>query len=199
MAAFWKRLLRALPLLAVSPFAMLLTVAAIGLSDLLFAIFGGRKLPAETQPDARAASVVIPNWNGRDLLAKYIPSVQAALADNPASELIVVDNGSTDGSAAFLREHFPRVKVVALETNLGFGGGSNAGFRAAQNDIVVLLNSDMRVERDFLAPLLAGFRDERVFAVSCQIFLSDPSKRREETGLTQGWWQDGALRVGHRE
>jgi GT2 family glycosyltransferase/glycosyltransferase involved in cell wall biosynthesis len=199
MAAFWKRLLRALPLLAVSPFAMLLTVAAIGLSDLLFAIFGGRKLPTETQPDARAASVVIPNWNGRDLLAKYIPSVQAALADNPASELIVVDNGSTDGSAAFLREHFPRVKVVALETNLGFGGGSNAGFRAAQNDIVVLLNSDMRVERDFLAPLLAGFRDERVFAVSCQIFLSDPSKRREETGLTQGWWQDGALRVGHRE
>ena len=83
--------------------------------------------------------------------------------------------------------------------NLGFGGGSNAGFRAAKNDIVVLLNSDMRVEPDFLAPLLAGFTDETVFAVSCQIFLGDQTKRREETGLTEGWWQDGGLRVGHRE
>ena len=83
--------------------------------------------------------------------------------------------------------------------NLGFGGGSNAGFREARNDIVVLLNSDMRVDREFLAPLLAGFTDEKVFAVSCQIFLSDPEKRREETGLTEGWWEDGSLRVSHRE
>ena len=73
------------------------------------------------------------------------------------------------------------------------------GFRAAKNDIVVLLNSDMRVEPDFLAPLLAGFTDEAVFAVSCQIFLGDKTKRREETGLTEGWWQDGGLRVSHRE
>src|SRR5213595_230789 len=97
-----------------------------------------------------------------------------------------------------MRERFPRVKVVALETNLGFGGGSNAGFRAAANDIVVLLNSDMRVAPDFLAPLLEGFRDPEVFAVACQIFFSDPLKLREETGLTQGWWQDGGLRVRHR-
>ena len=88
--------------------------------------------------------------------------------------------------------------LLALETNLGFGGGSNAGFRAAANDIVVLLNSDMRVEPDFLAPLLAGFTDEKVFAVSCQIFFSDPDRLREETGLTQGWWEDGGLRVRHR-
>ena len=50
-----------------------------------------------------------------------------------------------------------------------------------------------------MAPLLDGFTDESVFAVSCQIFLSDPTKRREETGLTEGWWQDGGLRVSHRE
>ena len=64
---------------------------------------------------------------------------------------------------------------------------------------MVLLNSDMRVDRDFLKPLLDGFRDERVFAVSCQIFFSDPEKRREETGLTQGWWENGGLHVAHRE
>src|ERR1019366_3459500 len=109
------------------------------------------------------------------------------------------DNGSEDGSAEFLRESFPSVRVVALSKNLGFGGGSNTGFREARNEIVVLLNSDMRVDRDFLAPLLAGFTDEKVFAVSCQIFLSDPKKRREETGLTEGWWEDGSFRVSHRD
>ena len=67
------------------------------------------------------------------------------------------------------------MKLVALAENLGFGGGSNAGFRAAANDIVVLLNSDMRVAADFLAPLLDGFGDPLVFAVSCQIFFSDPA------------------------
>ena len=158
------------------------------------------KRPADRMPSTGAASVVIPNWNGRDLLEKYIPPLIEALAGNPNNEIVVVDNGSEDGSAEFLMARFPGVKVVELaSTNLGFGGGSNAGFREARNDIVVLLNSDMRVDRDFLAPLLAGFTDEKVFAVSCQIFLSDPEKRREETGLTEGWWDDGSLRVSHRD
>jgi GT2 family glycosyltransferase len=129
---------------------------------------------------------------------KYIPSIVTALAGNPANQILVVDNGSIDGSADFLRANFPQVTVLALPENLGFGGGSNAGFRAAKNDIVVLLNSDMRVAADFLAPLLEGFREPEVFAVSCQIFFSDPERTREETGLTQGWWQDGTLRVRHR-
>src|SRR5262245_31821635 len=76
------------------------------------------------------ATIVIPNWNGKDLLEKYLPSVVDAGAD----EVIVVDNGSTDGSAAFVRDNFPQVRVLALETNLGFGGGSNAGIRAAKTD-----------------------------------------------------------------
>ena len=110
----------------------------------------------------------------------------------------MVDNGSTDGSAQFILENHPQVRLIALEENLGFGGGSNEGFRHARHDIVVLLNSDMRVERDFLRPLLDAFRDDNTFAVSCQIFFTDPDKLREETGLTEGWWQQGALRVRHR-
>jgi len=197
LAGSW-RLLRALPLAALSPFLLIIAAVALLLSDLLSAMRPRRKLSPDAAPDTRAVSVVIPNWNGRDLLEKYLPSVIDALAGSPASEIIVVDNGSQDGSGEFLDEHFPQVRILSLERNLGFGGGSNAGFEAARHDIVVLLNNDMRVERNFLQPLLDGFTDDKTFAVSCQIFFSDPGKPREESGLTEGWWQQGALHVGHR-
>ena len=192
------RLITAIPVVVLAPVIALLALAALLISDLL-AKFGKRTLPApEHRPDAASATVVIPNWNGRDLLEKYIPPLLEALAGHAGNEILVVDNGSEDGSAAMLAERFPAVRVLALPTNLGFGGGSNAGFRAANNDIVVLLNSDMRVDGNFLQPLLDGFADEKTFAVSCQIFFSDPAKHREETGLTEGWWENGRLWVGHR-
>ena len=192
------RLIRLAPLVVLSPLILIASIFAFAIEDLAWKFFGRRHHPTNTAPAAEAASVVIPNWNGRDLLETYLPSVVRALADNPGNEIVVVDNGSSDGSVEFVRRHFPNVKLLALEQNLGFGGGSTAGVRAAKNDVVVLLNSDMRVAPDFLAPLLAGFTDERVFAVSCQILFTDPLKRREETGLTQGWWEEGGLRVGHR-
>ncbi|MCS7042906.1 MAG: glycosyltransferase [Bryobacteraceae bacterium] len=193
------RVLRQLPLAALSVVFMPLAWALLWAADALFLLFGKRQPRADSMPRRHAASVVIPNWNGRDLLEKYLPPLVRAMSGHPDNEIIVVDNGSTDGSAAFVREHFPEIRLLALPENLGFGGGSNAGFRAAKNDIVVLLNSDMRVAEDFLEPLLEGFTDPQVFAVSCQIFFSDPQKRREETGLTQGWWSHGMLRVRHRE
>jgi O-antigen biosynthesis protein len=192
------RFLKALPLVLLFPILLSIAVVALALVDLLSA-FRKKALPSDERPNNTAASVVIPNWNGRDLLAKYVPSIIEALSGNPENEIVIVDNGSQDGSAEFLRQHFPSVRVLALDRNLGFGGGSNAGFRAAKNDIVVLLNSDMRVERDFLPPLLEAFTDQTVFSVACQIFFSDPNKLREETGLTQSWWENGALRVRHRD
>ncbi|HTA44821.1 MAG TPA: glycosyltransferase [Bryobacteraceae bacterium] len=199
MKASLARFLRALPLLVLAPFLLLVTAMGLAIMDLAWWIAGRRRTSVNTLPDVRAASLVIPNWNGKDLLERFLPSWVAAIAGHPGSEIVIVDNGSTDGSAEWIRTNYPAVRLLALPRNLGFGGGSNAGFQAAKNDIVVLLNSDMRVEPDFLAPLLPGFTDETVFAVSCQIFLGDKTKRREETGLTEGWWQDGALRVGHRE
>ena len=198
MRRAWYLLLY-LPLLLLSPLLILIPLVAIAIADSFWSLFGGRKDSRDTMPDRSSASVVIPNWNGRDLLDKYLPSVVQAMGDHPANEVIVVDNASSDGSVELIKERFPSVRVIALPKNLGFGGGSNAGFRAARNDIVVLLNSDMRVEPDFLQPLLDGFTDELVFAVSCQIFFSDPARLREETGLTQAWWQGGHLRVRHRE
>jgi GT2 family glycosyltransferase len=192
------RFVKALPLVVFFPILLGIAMAALALADLA-SLFRAKKLAPVERPNNASASVVIPNWNGRDLLEKYIPSIVEALSGSPDNEIIVVDNGSEDGSAEFLRERFPSVRVLALDRNLGFGGGSNEGFRAAKNDIVVLLNSDMRVERDFLRPLLKTFTDETIFAVACQIFFSDPNKLREETGLTQSWWENGSLRVRHRD
>src|SRR3990172_4378743 len=141
------------------------------------------------------ASIVIPNWNGKDLLEKFLPSVVAACG--PSDEIIVVDNASSDGSAQFLRQHFPQVRILEMDRNLGFGGGSNAGVRAASHPVVVLLNNDMRMAPGCLPALLAGFTDRDVFAVSTQIFFSDPTRRREETGLTTGWFSNGFFRVRH--
>src|ERR1035437_6699252 len=112
--AFLKRLIRALPLLALSPLFMAISFVAL-LAAQVFTRKGGRLAAdsaktggarkSELRSDGQvgglsycsAASVVIPNWNGKDLLAKYIPSVRTALPGNPANEILVWDNGSSDG------------------------------------------------------------------------------------------------------
>ena len=127
--------------------------------------------------------IQIPCHNEAATLPETIAALPRAVSGIHSIEVLIIDNGSTDGSVEFLRQNFPTVHVIALPKNLGFGGGSNTGFREAKNDIVVLLNSDMRVAEDFLQPLLDAFHDETVFAAACQIFFSDPNKVREETGL----------------
>lgn len=191
------RIMRQLPLAVLSPALVVLAAAFLFLTDICWRLFGGRRPVRDDAPRRHAASVVIPNWNGRDLLDKYLPPLIEAMKGHPENEIIVVDNGSEDGSKEFVRQRFPEVRLLDLPKNLGFGGGSNAGFQVAKNDIVVLLNSDMRVARDFLQPLLDGFDAPDIFAVSCQIFFPDPDKQREETGLTHAWWAQGTLRVRH--
>ena len=189
-------------LLFVAPVLLLLVAVVFFLQDLCTRLVKTRRgeAPAPLEDPAsysppQSASIVIPNWNGRDLLEKFLPTVVAACG--PSDEIIVVDNASDDGSAQFLRERFPTVRVLEMDRNHGFGGGSNAGVRAARHSVVVLLNNDMRVTPGFVSALLAGFNDPNVFAVSAQIFFSDPARRREETGLTAGWFSNGFFRVRH--
>jgi GT2 family glycosyltransferase len=84
-------------------------------------------------------SVVICNYNTRDVLARAIESLQQTAGDL-THEIIVVDNASQDGSAALIRERFPDVKVIESGENLWFSGGNNLGLRTALGEYVWILN-----------------------------------------------------------
>ncbi len=148
-----------------------------------------------------SATLIILNWNGRDLLAQGLPSVSEAVRRSRFSaKILVVDNGSIDDSVAFVRAQFPAVEVLPLESNFGFGEGNNIGARHATSDVIMFLNNDMVVEPDFLDPLLEPFeQDDRLFAVGSQIFFQDKSRRREETGKTFAYWDHGTIRYLHQE
>jgi len=109
-------------------------------------------------------SIVIPNWNGVYLMEKHLQNVLRA---SSGAEIIVTDDMSTDGSVAYLKKNFPTVIVVERRKHEGFAANVNAGVARATGDIVVLLNTDVEPEPDFLEPLLAHFADPDVFAVGC--------------------------------
>ncbi|WP_187829995.1 glycosyltransferase family 2 protein [Siccirubricoccus phaeus] len=111
-------------------------------------------------------TVVIPNWNGAHLLPTCLESLRCqAFRD---FEVVVVENGSSDGSAALLARDYPEVRVVALPRNLGFAGGVNAGIAAARGAWVALLNNDTEAAPDWLAAAMAELdrRPEVSFAAS---------------------------------
>jgi GT2 family glycosyltransferase len=119
----------------------------------------------------RPVSIVIPTWNGREILERNLPSVEEALARYAdGGETIVVDDGSTDGTASWIASAHPGVRLLARAANEGFGAAANAGVAAARFGHVVLLNNDMRVEPDFLRGLIAPFAGgEDLFASTPRI------------------------------
>jgi GT2 family glycosyltransferase len=110
----------------------------------------------------KTTSVVIPNWRGRKLLEKNLPSVLMTKPD----EVIVIDDASPDDSNEFLEKNYPQVKIIKHQKNLGFAAGCNSGVQAARGEIVILLNLDVVPEKDALEKVLPNFNDGKVFAVS---------------------------------
>jgi GT2 family glycosyltransferase len=129
----------------------------------------------------RGVSIVIPSRNGRGLLARLLPTLMPELAAC-ASEVIVIDNGSDDGTAEWLATDHPAIRVIANENPLSFARAANAGIAAARFDHTLLLNNDMIVEPGFIRPLLDAFHQvPDLFCATAQIFFP-PGERRQETG-----------------
>lgn len=124
-------------------------------------------------------SIVIPNWNGRLFLEKNLPKVIRAAKD---AEVIVVDDFSQDESVIFLKANYPHVKLVLHKKNKGFGETCNDGVNEATGGIVVLLNSDVAPEENFLEALARDFTDMKVFAVGCGEISSGPGKMTFRNG-----------------
>jgi O-antigen biosynthesis protein len=157
--------------------------------------------PSSVEEGSRPnTTIVIVNWDGKHLLAECLPSViEAVNYAGGNHEILVVDNGSTDGSVKFTQEHFPGVRTLALSRNYGFAGGNNRAIQEVRTNIVIFLNNDMVVDREFLRPLLKGFQDESVFAVTSQIFFADRARTREETGKTRARFEQGFFYFWHDE
>jgi GT2 family glycosyltransferase len=166
----------------------------------------------------RAISIVIPNWNGAELLRRFLPSALAAasrycaVAGAPV-EILVADDGSTDDSIKYLREQrflecedkkFPLAaeiengcsvtrRLIRNEENSGFSATANRGVAAARYPLVFLINNDVELSEDCIAPLAENFDDPNVFAAHCRVI--DP-RTGEECGVGQmGGFARGFLRV----
>ncbi len=109
-------------------------------------------------------SIIIPNYNGIGILANCLNSLRDH--DRKPDQIVVVDNGSSDGSPDVVKRDFPFVDLVSLTTNKGFTGANNAGIRAADGELLVLLNNDCIVEEGWLSNLEKRMEDNSVAAVT---------------------------------
>ncbi len=123
-------------------------------------------------------AIVILNWNGRGMLAKYLSGVVEYSRQD--AEVWVADNSSSDGSMHLLETQFPQVKTIVLEQNFGFAEGYNRALKQVDADYYVLLNSDVEVRHHWLTPLVE-FMDSHPQAAACQPkLLSEQDKDRFE-------------------
>src|ERR1700704_5264800 len=91
-------------------------------------------------------SVVIPSWNGKDLLKVCLTSLQKQTIKD--FEIIVVDNGSTDGSVNYIKKEFPKIKDISLSKNTGFAYAVNQGIKVAVGEYIILINNDTEIDKD---------------------------------------------------
>lgn len=113
-------------------------------------------------------SVVMPNLNGRELIEKNLPKLIDAknYAPNNILEIIIVDDGSWDDSVNLIKNKFPEVRLIRHKINRGFSAAVNTGVRSAKGDLILLINTDVLPEKDFLVSVLPHFNDHKMFAVS---------------------------------
>ncbi|MCB0464874.1 MAG: glycosyltransferase family 2 protein [Aequorivita sp.] len=130
-------------------------------------------------------AVVILNWNGRDLLEKFLPSV---VSFSNEATIYLVDNASTDDSVSFVSEFFPTVKILQNKINGGYAKGYNDALKNLSEDIFVLLNSDVEVTENWLQPVISEFeKDASVVAAQPKILDYKKKEYFEYAGAAGGF------------
>lgn len=135
-------------------------------------------------------SVVMPNINGKAILEKNLPKLFEAVSNpnNHIIEVIIVDDGSWDDSVLFIQKNYKnKVKLIRHNQNKGFSAAVNTGVKASKGDLVLLINTDVIPQKDFLEPILPHFKNKKVFAVSAH---------EDGYGGARGSFVDGYIQLG---
>lgn len=142
-------------------------------------------------------SIIIPNWNGKHHLEICLNALRRQTY--APIEVILSDNGSTDGSQEFVAEHFPEVRILAHSKNLGFTGACNAGLNVAKGSILALLNNDTEVDTNWVMEVVAAFeRHPKAGAIASRMMLFDKRDHFHTAGdlyrvdgipVNRGVWQ----------
>jgi len=143
-------------------------------------------------------TVIIPNWNGLDWLGDCLKNL--AGQNMQGFHTIVVDNGSSDGSVAFIERQYPRVEIIELASNTGFANAVNVGIERSASPYVALLNADTQVYPDWLSTLLKAVENcpPDIGAVNSQLLRLDDRQRIDDAGDELSWY-GAAIKRGHNQ
>ncbi len=147
---------------------------------------------SQTDGKQEKVTVVIPNYNGIKFIGECLTALFRQDPDTPEYRVIVVDNGSEDGSRELVEERFPQVSVIALPENTGFSHAVNMGILAAGAPYVILLNNDTKAAPQFVKALYNAIegREKKVFSISAKMLMWDRPELLDGAGdryCVLGW------------
>lgn len=128
-------------------------------------------------------TVVIPNYNGLRFLEECLQALYTQASGTPEYEVVLVDNGSSDGSVEFVRENYPKVRIEALTENTGFSYAVNVGIEKSAAEYVILLNNDTKVKAEFIKCLYEAIETRpQAFSVSAKMLMWDKPELIDDAG-----------------
>ena len=133
-------------------------------------------------------AVVILNWNGKTLLEKFLPSVVKFSKDD--ADIYVADNNSTDDSISFLKNQYPKIKIIENKINGGYAKGYNDALQDIDADVFALVNSDIEVTKDWLKPVIKQFKENKNTAAIQPKLLDYKDKSKFEYAGAAGGFID---------
>ena len=135
-----------------------------------------------------SVAIVILNWNGKNFLEQFLPSVLSSTYQNYS--LIVADNASTDDSINFLHTNYPQIKILTSGINYGFAKGYNDSLEKVSADYFILLNSDVEVDAGWIEPVIELMESDKLIAACQPKILSYADKKLFEYAGASGGWLD---------
>jgi len=147
---------------------------------------------------SHSISVILPNYNGSHLLKENLPYLVESLG-SITNEIIVVDDCSTDNSVDMLKQKYPDIKIIASELNEGFSATCNKGIKAAVNQLLCIVNTDVRFTPDYFQNAIKYFEDTSLFAVKGDIinYQGDISNITTTETAPVLYYKKGFLRFNH--